>query len=250
MIMKKHNCRCLTILTFCFTFLLLFSSNVFSAFSISPIRIFFDGSSKTNIVNVKNVSEEEIMLEMKTVLWENRDDFSPTKDIIFFPKILVLKKGEEKIVRIGHRIPETQTEKTYRMFIKQLPKITERQGSTVNIIMQMGVPIFIQPSTFSPEGTIEKVAFSEGNLNVFIENHGNVHFFVKSINVSGTDDSGADVFSANQAGWYVLAGNSGEFTMAMDREVCLNTKNLQVVIETDRLSMNRTFDISNETCTP
>ncbi len=231
-------------------FLLLFSSNVFSAFSINPIRIFFDGSSKTKVINVTNVSDEDITLEMKTALWENRNDYSPTKDIIFFPKILVLKKGEEKIVRIGHRVPEIETEQTYRIFIKQLPKMTQQDGSTVEIVMEMGVPIFIQPSTFSPKGTIDKVTFSEGNLNVFIENQGNVHFLIKSINITGTDDSGAEVFNGGRAGWYVLTGNTGEFKIEMDKDICLNTKNLQVAIETDRLSMNRSFVISNETCTP
>lgn len=232
-------------------FLFLFSAEALPAnFTVSPIRIFFDGTQKTNVLTVKNMSDTPVSLEIKTVLWEHDKDYSPTSDIIFFPKMLTMGAGEEKIIRIGHKMPPVPVEKTYRMFVSEIPVLRREEGATLQMVMNLGVPIFIQPAMPSSNGEIESLTLSNGKLNISLKNSGNVHFLIKSIKVSGKDNDLTEVFGAEMAGWYLLAGNSKEYTLEIDKESCLKIKNLRIDIETDSLSIEKDFPVSNEMCAP
>ncbi len=249
--MQKDSRHLISVYSLCVIFLLLFSAEAFPAnFSVSPIRIFFDGTQKTNVLTVKNMSDKPVSLEIKTVLWEHDQTYSPTSDIIFFPKMLTIGTDEEKIIRIGHKMPPGQIEKTYRMFISEIPEIRTEEGATLQIVMNLGVPIFIGPSRPSPEGEIEKISLSKSKLNISLKNSGNVHFIIKAIKVSGKDDTLTDVFNAEMAGWYLLSGNSREYTFEIEKESCLKIKNLHIDVETDRVSMGKDFVVSNEMCAP
>lgn len=249
--MQKDSRRFISVYSLCVIFLFLFSAEAFPAnFSVSPIRIFFDGTQKTNVLTVKNMSDKPVSLEIKTVLWEHDQTYSPTGDIIFFPKMLTIGTGEEKIIRIGHKMPPGQIEKTYRMFISEIPEIRPEEGATLQIVMNLGVPIFIGPSSPSPEGEIEKISLSKGKLNISLKNSGNVHFVIKSIKVSGKDDTQSEVFNAEMAGWYLLAGNSKEYTLDIEKNSCLKIRNIRINVDTDRLSMEKDFVVSNEMCAP
>ncbi|MBI5663943.1 MAG: molecular chaperone [Nitrospirae bacterium] len=247
--MHKDIRRFLSVCSLGIIFLVLFSSRAFPAnFTVSPIRIFFDGTQKTTVLTVKNMSDTPVSLEIKTVLWEHEQDYSPTGDIIFFPKMLTMGGGEEKIIRIGHKMPAGQTEKTYRMFVSEIPALRREEGATLQMVMNLGVPIFIQPAMPSPNGEIEKLTLSNGKLNISLKNSGNVHFLIRSIKVSGKDNELKEVFGAEMAGWYLLAGNSKEYTLEIDRESCAKIKDLRIDIETDGLSIGKDFPVSNEMC--
>ncbi|MBI4681698.1 MAG: molecular chaperone [Nitrospirae bacterium] len=249
--MQKDSRRFISVYSLSVIFFFLLSAEGFPAnFSVSPIRIFFDGTQKTNVLTVKNMSDKPVSLEIKTVLWEHDQTYSPTGDIIFFPRMLTMGIGEEKIIRIGHKMPQGQMEKTYRMFISEMPEIRHEEGATLQIVMNLGVPIFIGPSKPSPEGEIEKISLSKSKLNISLKNSGNVHFIIKSIKISGKDATFTEVFNAEMAGWYLLSGNSREYTFEIEKENCLKIKNLHIDVETDRVSMGKDFVVSNEMCAP
>jgi len=249
--MGKGIGRFISLYCFSILFLLFLSADGFTAnFSVSPIRVFFDGTQKTNVLTVKNMSERPVSLEIKTVLWEHDQTYSPTGDIIFFPKMLTIDVGEEKIIRIGHKITPGPAEKTYRMFVSEIPLARTEEGTTLQVVMNLGVPIFIQPLKSIPEGEIETVSLSEGKLHIGLKNSGNVHFIIKSIRVSGQDNTASELFSAEMAGWYLLAGNAKEYTLDIAKETCLKIKNLRIHIETDRFSMEKDATVTNEMCLP
>ena len=98
--MNKNLCK-FTILILLCSFILLFPLEGMSVnFSVNPIRIFFDGENKTNILAITNESPENVTLQLKAVTWTHDEDgkgiYSPTEDIIFFPKIVTIKANEQK----------------------------------------------------------------------------------------------------------------------------------------------------------
>ncbi len=249
--MQIKPCHSLPVFHLIALFFCVLSSDVSAAnFTVNPIRIFFDGAQKTNVLSITNTSDEPVSLELKAVAWGHDNTYTPTKDIIFFPKMLTINKGEEKIIRIGHRISVEQLEKTYRLFIKEIPDISPEGRTELKMVMNLGVPIFIMPSEQISEGEIEKTDLSNGELTVSLKNTGNVHFVIQSIAVSGIDDTLKEIFSANMAGWYLLAGSARDYTFEIPEESCLNIKNLQVNVETDKPSMEKKFGVIKEMCTP
>ena len=223
-------------------------------FSINPVKIFLDGKSKTNVLKIKNHSDEKISLQVRTFTWEHdrhgRNDYTPTRDIIFFPKILTIQKNEEKIIRIGTNIPQSGDEKTYRMFLEEIPPPDSQERMAVRMIMKIGVPVFVSPHTTVTKGRIESMSLHKGDLHLTVKNTGNVHFLVQSVRVRGTDVSGKELYSTEIGGWYLHGGKEKEYTVEIPEEHCRSIAHLQAHVTTDILSMSKKLNVAKEMCKP
>lgn len=221
-------------------------------FSINPVRIFFDSSKKTDIVTIRNESAIKVALQINVVAWtqdEIEDNvYSPTEDILFFPKLLELAPGEERIVRIGIKVPHAETEKTYRLFFEEMPDNSQVDTTAVKIIMKVGVPIFISPLKANASGLIHTFGMANSALSVGIRNEGNIHFIIKSMRVVGKDASGKELYTAEKAGGYLHHGKSKSFTFDTPQDMCRGMKTLSLHIETDRFEMGKELDIAREMC--
>ncbi len=223
-------------------------------FSVNPIRIFFNGENKTDVLTITNESNENVTLQIKAVTWthdeEGKGIYSPTEDIIFFPKIVTIKADEQKIIRLGIRMPQGKEEKTYRLFLEEIPSPGTTETTAVKLIMNIGVPIFIAPLKTEAKGSIEKMELSKGSLNIGVKNNGNVHFILQSIKVAGKDSSGEEIYATEIAGGYLHHGKSKGFTIEIPQEKCIHIKHLNVDIKTDRLSIGERLDLGKEMCKP
>ena len=232
---------------------LLLPVNGFSAnFSLNPIRVYFDGSSKTNILSITNNSDENISVQLRAYAWSQNEKgeniYDLTKDIVFFPKIANIKKGEKKIVRLGTRVPQGRQEKTYRLYIEEIPNPKKSDNTAVNIVMKIGVPIFLAPVTVEPKGLVEGMNLDEGSLHAKLINAGNVHFIMRAINVSGRNDAGEEIFREKIGGRYLHSGNSKDITMNIPQESCVNMKTLDLEMNTDKLTLREKIDVTREMC--
>jgi len=223
-------------------------------FSINPIRIFFDGTKKTDILTVKNESQKIVALQINALAWtqdeKGENVYSPTEDILFFPKLVEIKPGEEKIIRIGSRVARSDAEKTYRLFIEEIPDNSQLDTTSVKILMKVGVPIFIPPLKTAASGVIEHIELARGSLRVGIKNQGNTHFIIKSMKVEGRDGAGKEGYAVEKAGGYLHHGKSKEVTFEIPKDVCETLKKLNVYIDTDRLMMEKQIEIAGEMCGP
>lgn len=233
---------------------LLFPAEGFSInFSLNPIRIFFDGSKKTDIITIKNESENPIALQLNAVAWtqdEVDNVYSATEDILFFPKLIEINPQEEKIVRIGTKVSRGESEKTYRLFIEEMPDNSKLDTTAVKILMKVGVPVFITPLNDMAAGSIEKIELGKGSLKLDIKNSGNMHFVIKSMKVEGRDGSGKEVFNTERAGGYLHHGKLKNFEFIIPEDVCRTLKTLKVHIETDRFEMGKDIEVTGEICGP
>ena len=252
--MQKFVGRFMLVLFACLSiFFVIFAQKGFSAdISINPVRIFFDVKNKTDIITIKNKSAEELTLQLRAYKWEQdekgKDLYSPTKDLIFFPKIFKIQKDEKKIVRLGTKVPLGRHEKTYRLYIEEVPEPRTIETTAVRILLRIGVPVFISPLKTVTKGSIEKVELRNGSLFITVKNEGNNHFIIKSVKVAGTDTNGKEVFNTEIGGWYLHGGNSKLFTIDIPVNNCLKTKTLKIDINTDKLSIDEKLDISKEMC--
>lgn len=221
-------------------------------FSINPIRIFFEGGKKTDIITVKNESPRSVALQVNAAAWtqdEKGDNvYLPTEDILFFPKLMEINAGEEKIIRIGNNVSRSDEEKTYRLFIEEIPDNSTEETTWVKILMKVGIPIFILPLKTAASGVIEKFELSKSGLSLGVKNDGNVHFIIRSIEVTGKDGAGKEVYAVEEAGGYLHHGRSKRFIFEIPEDVCHRVKTLNVHIDTDRLMMEKQIETVGEMC--
>ncbi len=222
-------------------------------FSIHPIRVFFKSTANTTTLNIQNESDDDFTIQMSTFLWnqdqDGKDVYEGTKDIIFFPKIAVIKGSEKKIIRLGTKKPRSNVEQTYRIYLDEIKNPEASEGTNINFLMKVGVPIFIPPLHTEPDGSIENPELAEGSLHMAVKNKGNVHFIIRAVRVTGNAPSGEEVYSTETAGGYLHAGIAKKFAFDIPQDSCSRINRLRIQVETDRdLNLGKTIDITKEMC--
>lgn len=192
-------------------FFLSFFSLVFpSEWKVSPIKIELNPMDRTSSITVYNVGDVPINFQVKAMEWtqdnEGKDVYKDTQDIIFFPKVFTLEPGKERVIRIGIKALNPIQERTYRLFIEQIPPSVIKEEAVLRIALRIGVPIFVKPLKEDVRWVITKKAIENGAFVLEFQNTGNVHIRINSIRLRGIDTQGREVFSKNIEGWYVLAG--------------------------------------------
>jgi fimbrial chaperone protein len=220
-----------------------------AGFAVSPIRLEFERSVKTGSTTVTNDADEPLELQVRAFEWsqdaEGKDVYTQTADLIVFPAAINLEAQGRQLIRIGTRIPAVDKEKTYRVFIEELPRRTEegKQRAQVAIRVRFGVPVFVKPLEPQVTGEIQGVKVEDGKLNVLVRNLGNVHFYAESVVVQAGDTS----YPADR-GWYVLAGATRRFAVVLPPEACRAASLLKVSVKGQGVELASDAKISPEEC--
>ena len=223
-------------------------------FRVTPIRLEFDRANKSGVVTVVNEGEEKLSVQMKAFEWtqdaEGKDQYTETNDIIFFPRMMALGKNEERVIRAGIKIPATSREKTYRLFIEEIPSPQKTEGANIAITIRFGVPIFAKPIKEEFKGQIGTLGLSKGILNAHLLNKGNAHFIIHSVEIKGKNSKSEGIFSKDLSGWYLLNGASRIYSTPIPQEVCKDLSRIEVEVKTNRFNLNGKLDVDQAMCLP
>lgn len=207
------------------------------SFKVAPIKLFFDAKTKSAVVHVSNRDQEKSTLQLEALEWtqdgQGADQYAPTQDIVFFPKIMTLEKGEEKIVRVGYQVGPQKKEKTYRLYLEELP-VSEPGEIAVKTVLRLGVPIFIDPIEPHRKSVIDKVEVQAGAIGVTVKNIGNQHVLVSRIKATALSGAEAETFSKEVGGWYVLPGAAKTFYVDIPRDACEKSNTIKVAIKVEQ----------------
>jgi len=232
---------------------MLFPSYSFAGeWKVTPIRIELDKNAKSGVVTIVNEGTEKLNVQMKAFEWtqdaEGKDVYTETEDIIFFPKIMTIEKQEERILRAGIKIPAVAKEKTYRLFVEEIPEPRKSEGINVAIAIRFGVPIFVKPIKAEAKGEIQKVELTKGVVSATVKNTGNVHFMINSLSVRGKNDKGEEIFVKDINGWYLLSDASRIYSAEVPQEICKDVSTIDVQVVTDKLNLNGKADVDKTMC--
>lgn len=226
-----------------------------SEWRVAPIRLDFDKGTKSGVITVSNDSSEKVHLQIKAAEWiqdaEGKDKYSDTSDLVYFPKIMILDKNEEKVLRTGIKASSVEKEKTYRLFIEEIPQPSKAEGASVAVAIRFGVPIFIKPEKEEARGEVEKIEMSKGVLKAVVKNSGNVHLMIVSINIKGNNKEGNEVYSRELSGWYLLNGSSRTYSTDIPQDKCMELEKVSIEVRTkEEINFNGKLDVDKEMCQP
>lgn len=223
-----------------FVALLLPVESAASAYTVNPTRVYLSAGTGSALVTLRNESAEPLRMQVKAQRWAQSLDgdiqLSPTEDLIVFPALLTLKPGEERKIRVAAAIGFGAVEKTYRLYVEELPPTTteKSEGAAVRILTRMGVPIFLQPARPQAAALVRDLALSGGRVSFQLANTGNSHFLPSSVIVRGFTASGSSVGDWPLSGWYVLAGSARAFSLALDPPACERVRSLLVEVTVEQ----------------
>src|SRR5687768_9571755 len=160
-----------------------------ATFSVNPIQVFLSRRSGSALLTLRNESPELLRFELSVFAWSQSASgemkLEPTQDIVFFPSLLTLRPAEERRVRVGSVTIPGAREKTYRIFVKELPPVNGATTAAVRVLTTMGIPIFLRPDKEVASATLNGLRQSKGQLQFAISNTGSVHFVPQNIKVRG-----------------------------------------------------------------
>lgn len=221
---------------------------------VVPIRLDLGAGAKSGVLTVKNRSDETLNIQLKAFEWsqdqDGKDKYLETADLIFMPKIATLDKQGEQVVRVGIKIPATTREKTYRLFIEEIPKPRKAESSSIAIAIRFGVPIFVKPLKEEIRGEIEKFEAVKGEMSAAVINSGTAHFNITSVNFRLRNAKGDELFSKESKGWYLLSGGSKRYSTTFPSELCREAAVAEIDVKGDRVDLKKRVELNVANCRP
>jgi len=224
---------------------------------VAPVRINLDRAARSCVITILNDGRDTVHLQGKAMTWtqdaDGRDVYEETRDLIFFPRILKLDKGEQKIIRAGLRVPATSREKTYRLFIEEIPqpKTDTSEATQLTVVIRFGIPVFGKPLKEKPAADLSSVLLNKEGVRVVVANTGNTHFRITDLTVQGLNDKGEETFSEKLNGWYLLAGASRLYTTSLSAEQCIKSERIDITVATDTdITLHRSLNVDKAQCQP
>jgi fimbrial chaperone protein len=207
-----------------------------SSFTVNPTRVYLSARTTSALMTLKNESPDALRMQIKAQRWAQAPDgemrLSPTDDLIVFPALLTLQPGEERKIRVAPSTAFGATEKTYRLYVEELPPASSEkaEGASVRILTRLGIPVFLQPARPQAAALVRDVALADGKVTFQLANTGNSHYLPTAITVRGFTAAGLAVQDWPVNGWYVLAGTTRAFSVALDRPACERVRSLLVEV--------------------
>jgi fimbrial chaperone protein len=225
-----------------------------ATFRVSPVRLFLTASGTSGLLTLSNESSETLRFQLTAFGWAQGPggevELTPTEEIILFPRLLTLEAGKERKIRVGATVPFAASEKTYRVFVEELPSAyrPSASGSAVRVLTRMGIPVFLRPSKPLAGGAIEKPSVEDGRLRFAIRNSGNVHFMLETVGLRGIGAAGETVLDQHLEGWYVLAGGVRQYDLPLPLEQCGRVRSLRIEARTETGTLSDLLDVRPGAC--
>jgi fimbrial chaperone protein len=206
-----------------------------SSYGVNPNRVFLSPTVRSALLSLKNDADQPLRFQLSVMAWTESPrgemQLAPTDDIIVFPMLLTLGKGEERKVRIGAATSFGTTEKTYRLFVEELVSAEKPAApGVVTVLTKMGIPIFLEPANPIARASLGGLTLTDGVFLFQIQNSGTIHVLPQSVKVRGFDAQGEGVFEREAGAWYVLAGGLRLFEFPVPRPECERLRSLVVEV--------------------
>jgi fimbrial chaperone protein len=224
-------------------------------FVVQPMRLDLGPAARSSAISVRNDSKEPLSFQIQGMEWtqdgNGKDRYTETTDLVFFPKIITVEPEQQGVIRVGIKNSTVPLEKTFRLFIEELPSnIKKPEGNTAQItfLMRIGAPIFVAPVRPQDGLEIETLALVKGTVSLSTRNTGNRHQIIQGIHLKGSDSTGKEVYAVTLADRYLLSGSAKSHTATIAAELCSKISSLAVEFQTDKLTAKRALSVDRNMC--
>jgi fimbrial chaperone protein len=222
------------------------------SFQVNPIRVTLTSQVASVLINVRNENTDSLRIQVEAAAWnqtkQGEMQLAPTKEIAFYPTLMSIAPGEERNIRVAAKTTPQSLEKTYRIFITELPDAAKSKTAAVRMLTRFSIPIFLQPEKSSAQLQIDQFNWQRGEFSFELMNNGNVHSLPRDIWLKGTAADGTVVFEKQLAPWYVLARSSREYRGELPKTDCAKIKTLTVQVELEGKTIKEILQLPPNAC--
>jgi len=221
-----------------------------ATFTIDPTQVVLTARGGSALLSLTNRSTETLRFELSVFAWTQSEtgtiQLEPTEDIVFFPALLTLEPNETRRVRIGSVTSFETLEKSYRIFVEELPPLSQASGG-VRVLTKMGIPIFMRPEQAAAAPRLSLPGATGSQVRFSLSNEGTEHFVPQAITVRGLA-GGRVAFEQQVEGWYVLAGGRRDFELPVPEAACEQVTSIEVDVQLESDSLHEQLQTPNGVC--
>ena len=218
--------------------------------SVNPIGITLSPQSASALSSIESHSAETARFQIDVFEWDQVPDgemvLNPTQDLISYPKLLAIDPGDQRNIRVGTKDLAVATEKSYRIFVEELPP--SDNGSRGN-------PIAHETGHSRIHSTYQAIGSTSGRTNEIsadgssfeIKNTGTVPFFRGKIRGFGMDARRDPVGSPTEP-WHVLSGGVRKYSIEISPRECHQPHDLTVELEVEGKTFKQEFSVPTQVC--
>lgn len=205
--------------------------------NVSPVRVELAPGVTVGTLTLQNVGADPVRLQLHAFGWSMRPDgtlnLTPSDDIAVFPTLLTLAPGASRSVRVGYAGASPHAQRTYRVFIDELPSLEARRlGVGLALRARIGVPIFVEAPGTAAQPLIGDVALHGTMARVTVENTGTAAFMADRVALQAVDANGNALGGGEQPGWYVLAGERRVYDFRLPGGSCARVAGVALELRT------------------
>lgn len=172
---------------------------------IFPVLILLPPEEPVQTMTVENGGEANARVQVRVLAWhqENGEDvFTETRDVLANPAQFEVMPGAQQLIRFGSRTPQNQSERSYRVFLEEVPTGGPRAPGEVQTLLRISVPIFVPGK--EQIGKLDWKAWPSGagKVTVAIRNQGTTHIHFNRFGVS----RGGKLLGQQDMSVYLLPG--------------------------------------------
>jgi fimbrial chaperone protein len=225
-------------------------------FTINPTRLMLSARSTSALLTIQNDGPTPIRLQVTAHAWAQsvagQMELGATEDVVVFPTLLTLQPGERRKLRVAVMAPPGDVERTYRVFLEELPPVAApgSQGVAVQMLTRVGIPVFLQPAKVTNRAVLGAATFEGGAMKFRIDNVGTTHFVPDTIHVLGLSATGETVVDKSVDGWYILAGGRREYDLQFGSADCERVRSILLQFRVGETAFERRLNTPAGTCTP
>lgn len=179
-------------------------------FQVSPIRVVLGDAQPVQSLTIHNSGAQPAVVQLKVQHWTQQageEVLADTSDILATPPIVTVPPGESRVLRVGLRQrPDPAIEGSYRLLLQEVPPPPGEGFQGLQVALRLSVPVFVTPAEPRPLDLHWQAVPAGDGLQLSLENRGNVHVQVVSLQLEGTD--GAALLEPNSVSGYVLPGQA------------------------------------------
>ncbi|UBV44471.1 fimbria/pilus periplasmic chaperone (plasmid) [Deinococcus taeanensis] len=216
-----------------------------ATFNVAPVRLEFAQQARTAAITLSNPSDQPLVIKLEVVAWtqqDGQDIYTPTTDLLVVPPIFTLAPRSTQVVRVAlRRAVDPRKELSYRLYLQEVPGKSAGNGVSVQVLLRVGVPIFVQPAA-APVSSLSWQARlgSDGLLHLTAQNTGTTHVQVTHLGALGT---GTVVLLDEDMSAYLLPGQTRSWSYKPRQALSPGAKfRLQAGTDAGDFSVDLTLD--------
>lgn len=176
--------------------------------TVAPVRLGLAPGQRSTSISVGNAAAQAQTVQVEAFRWtrvDGEDRYEPGPELLVNPPLFELAPGASQLVRVGLRAPANEgAERAYRIFLQEVPRERPLGGAQLNMVLRIGIPVFIGVSGAAPALDWRLRSAGAGKVEIALANRGRAHARVFDLKLA---DAAAPGFA------YVFPGETYRWTL-------------------------------------